>query len=131
VTVLIHMAPKTVNRAKDDGTSTIHKRVWLISVGCMSLLLLFNDHVWCFDWLIFTADSLAFLPQLRSGVRYTCIAVQLLLLTKASVMAVSSPDDLWPVTVQQPIRVDHFVGLFYMYVRPTDVCPNREHRAAV
>jgi len=97
----------------------------------MSLLLLFNDHVWCFDWLIFTADSLAFLPQLRSGVRYTCIAVQLLLLTKASVMAVSSPDDLWPVTVQQPIRVDHFVGLFYMYVRPTDVCPNREHRAAV
>lgn len=53
--------------------------------------------------------------QLCSGVSYTCVVVQLFLLTKASVVAILSPDDIWPVTIRELARVD-FVGLFNLCV---------------
>jgi hypothetical protein len=51
--------------------------------------------------------------RLRLGSRITCASVKLLLLAKASLVAVVSPDDVWPVVAPQqgqPV----FVGLFYM-----------------
>lgn len=130
VAVLIHLGPKTVDRAKgDDGTSTIHKRVSKIEIyqTCCCPCMLTNCLHKHLQWdnlhmcVSLSVDINICIPltrvpaQLRSGVRYTCIAVQLLLLAKASIVAVLSPDDLWPISVQQPARVD-FVGLIYMCV---------------
>ena len=53
--------------------------------------------------------------QLRTAVRSTCIALQLLLLAKAAVVAVFSPDDVWPAPGPQEAATIHFVGLISMF----------------